>query len=108
MSDGKQRSRHGPATGNEVAENAEEDGEEQDRGKGRWETKMILFLDEDLAYLHWVTHHRTGFVLDCLRHSTKAQMVLHRATCPQIKRSESKRTHWTTGKRQKGCSLHES
>lgn len=66
---------------------------------------MILFLDEDRAYLHWVTHHRTGFVLDCLRHPTKAHLVLHRATCPEIKHSASKRTHWTTGKHQKGCSL---
>ncbi len=66
---------------------------------------MILFLDEDRAYLNWVTHHRTGFVLDCLRHPTKAHSVLHRATCPDIKHSASKRTHWTTGKHLKGCSL---
>jgi hypothetical protein len=66
---------------------------------------MILFLDDDRAYLNWATHHRTGFVLDCLRHPTKAHLVLHRATCPEIKRSESKRTHWTTGKHLKGCSL---
>jgi hypothetical protein len=66
---------------------------------------MILFLDEDRAYLNWVTHHRTGFVLDCLRHPTKTHLVLHRATCPEIKRSESKRTHWTTGKHMKGCSI---
>lgn len=66
---------------------------------------MILFLDEEKAYLNWVTHHRLGFVLDCLRHPTKAHLVLHRATCHEIKRSESKRTHWTTGKHMKGCSL---
>jgi len=66
---------------------------------------MFLFLDEDQAYLNWVLHHRTGFVLDCLRHPTKARLVIHRATCPEIKRSESKRTHWTTGKHAKGCSL---
>ena len=66
---------------------------------------MILFTDEDRAYLNWVTHHRTGFVLDCLRHPTKAHLILHRATCPAVKRSASKRTHWTTGKHMKGCSL---
>ncbi len=69
------------------------------------EDSMILFLDEERAYLNWVTHHRTGFVLDCLRHPTKAHLVLHRATCPEIKHSGSKQTHWTTGKHLKGCSL---
>lgn len=66
---------------------------------------MILFLDEDRAYLNWVTHHRTGFVLDCLRHPTKAHLKLHRATCPEIKQSGSKRTHWTTGRHMKGCAV---
>ena len=28
---------------------------------------MILFMDEDRAYLSWVTHHRKGFVLECGR-----------------------------------------
>lgn len=66
---------------------------------------MILFLDEDRAYLNWVTHHRQGFVLDCLRHLTKSHLFVHRATCPAIKHAESKRSHWTTGKHMKGCSL---
>lgn len=66
---------------------------------------MILFLDEDRAYQSWVAHHRTGFVLDSLRHPSKRHLVLHRATCPEIKQAASKRTHWTTGKHMKGCSL---
>jgi hypothetical protein len=66
---------------------------------------MILFLDEERAYLYWVAHHRSGFVLDCLRKPAKSRLVLHRATCPEIKISPSKRTHWTTGRRMKGCSL---
>lgn len=66
---------------------------------------MILFLDEERAYLNWAAHHRAGFVLDCMRHPTKAHLTLHRATCPTIKRSPSKRTHWTTGKHMKACSL---
>lgn len=66
---------------------------------------MILFLDEDRAYLNWVTHHRTGFVLDCLRQPTKAHLTLHRATCPEIKQAPTKRTHWTTGRHMKGCGL---
>ena len=64
---------------------------------------MILFLDEDRAYLHWVLHHRTGFVLDCLRHPRKTHLVLHRATCPLVKQAAAKRTHWTTGRHMKGC-----
>jgi hypothetical protein len=66
---------------------------------------VILFLDEDRAYLNWTAHHRAGFVLDCLRHPIKAHLVLHRATCPEIKHAASKRTHWTTGKHMKACSL---
>jgi len=66
---------------------------------------MIVFLNEDHAYLYWVTHHRGGFVLDCHRKPTKGRVTLHRATCPQIKHASSKRTHWTTGWKMKACSL---
>jgi len=66
---------------------------------------MIAFLNEDRAYLSWVTHHRRGFVLDCQRKPTKKHVTLHRATCPQIKQAASKRTHWTTGRKMKACSL---
>ena len=66
---------------------------------------MILFLDEERAYLYWVAHHRAGFVLDCSRKPTKSRLVLHQATCPEIKTSASKRTHWTTGRHMKACAL---
>ncbi|HWA96854.1 MAG TPA: hypothetical protein VG713_00105 [Pirellulales bacterium] len=66
---------------------------------------MILFLDEDRAYLNWVTHHRGGFVLDCSRHPAKAHLVLHRARCAEVKQAANKRTHWTTGKHMKGCAI---
>jgi len=66
---------------------------------------MILFLDEERAYLYWVAHHRAGFVLDCFRKPTKGRLVLHQATCPEIKTSASKRTHWTTGRHMKACSI---
>ncbi len=66
---------------------------------------MILFLDEDRAYLNWVTHHRRGFVLDCHRKPTKRHLMLHRTTCPDIKHSATKATHWTTGQHMKACSL---
>ncbi len=67
---------------------------------------MILFLDEDRAYLYWVTHHRNGFVLDCNRKPTKHHLMHHRAICPDIKHSATKTTHWTTGHRMKACSLN--
>ncbi|HWB14234.1 MAG TPA: hypothetical protein VG826_33715 [Pirellulales bacterium] len=66
---------------------------------------MIVFLDEERAYLYWVTHHRAGYVLDCFRKPTKNRLMLHRATCPQIKMCRGKRTHWTTGRHAKACSL---
>lgn len=68
---------------------------------------MIIFLDEELAYLSWVTHHRAGFVLDCLRPPSKGRRTLHRAVCPEIKTSSKKRTHWTTGRHMKACAMDE-
>ncbi len=66
---------------------------------------MILFMDEERAYLSWVTHHRSGFVLDCSRKPSKHHLTLHRATCPSVKHSATKKTHWTTGQHMKACSL---
>jgi hypothetical protein len=66
---------------------------------------MLLFLDEDRSYLNWISHHREGYVLDCLRQPTPRHLVLHRATCSDIRIAKSKRTHWTTGRHMKGCSL---
>ena len=66
---------------------------------------MILYLDEDRAYLSWVTHHRNGFVLECNRKPAKHHLMLHQATCPKVKHSATKRTHWTTGHHMKACSL---
>lgn len=66
---------------------------------------MILFLNEERAYLNWVTHHRQGYVLDCTRKPTTRHLTLHRATCSQVKKAEARRTHWTTGSHMKGCSL---
>lgn len=66
---------------------------------------MIIYLDEDNSYLSWVRHHRDGFVLEWLRKPTRRCAVLHRATCSKIRDSKSKKTHWTTGRRLKACSL---
>lgn len=66
---------------------------------------MIVFLNEDRAYLSWVTHHRAGFVIDGRHRPRMSRLVLHRATCPAIKSAASRRVHWTTGSKLKACSL---
>jgi hypothetical protein len=37
---------------------------------------MILFIDEDRAYLSWVTHHRNGFVLECAPKPSNRHLML--------------------------------
>ena len=66
---------------------------------------MVIFINEDRAYFSWLTHHRHGFVMEMLRKPTRKQPVVHRATCGKIKSSKSKKTHWTTGRHIKACSL---
>jgi hypothetical protein len=65
---------------------------------------MILYLNEDRAYLSWVAHHRGGYVLDCSRQPRAGHVVLHRSTCAKIKHAEAKKSHWTTGRHMKACS----
>jgi hypothetical protein len=67
---------------------------------------MLLYLHEDRPYLHGVAHHRDGFVLDCGRPPHVGHGTLHRAVCPVIKQSKTKKTHWTTGRHMKACSLN--
>lgn len=66
---------------------------------------MIVFLDEETAYFSWVTHHREGFVLDALRRPTHKRPTLHRATCGEVRTASGKRSHWTTARHLKACSL---
>jgi hypothetical protein len=66
---------------------------------------MIIYVNEDAAYLSWLSRHRGGFVVDGLRRPTRKRATLHRAGCDLIKKSKSKATHWTTGRRFKACSL---
>jgi DNA-binding transcriptional ArsR family regulator len=65
---------------------------------------MIVYYNEDAAYLSWLSRHRQGFVLDALRKPTKKRPTAHRASCPAIKKSHSRTTHWTTGRHLKACS----
>jgi hypothetical protein len=67
---------------------------------------MIIFLNDDRAYLYWVTHHRQGFVLDGRRKPKLSHLLVHRATCREIKSASSPRHHWTTGAKAKACSLN--
>jgi hypothetical protein len=66
---------------------------------------MIIFVDDDQAYLYWVTHHRHGFVLDGKRKPKLGHLVMHRATCQEIKSRASRHLHWTTGNNFKACCL---
>ena len=69
---------------------------------------MILYLDEDAAYLAWLAHHHAGFVVDWLRKPSRRRPTLHRASCPKMRLAKSRKTHWTTGRRLKACSLDQA
>jgi hypothetical protein len=64
---------------------------------------MIIFLNDDRAYLSWVTHHRGGFVLDGRRRPRLTHLLIHRATCAEVKQSADRRSHLTTAGRLKAC-----
>jgi hypothetical protein len=66
---------------------------------------MIIFLDEDRAYLYWVTHHRKGYVLEGRRKPRIGHLLLHRAVCREIRSGPRRGTHWTTGGKLKACCL---
>jgi hypothetical protein len=66
---------------------------------------MIIFLDEDKAYRYWVTHHRSGFVLCGRGRHQPHSLILHRATCDEI-RTASARSHLTSGSQWKACALN--
>ena len=66
---------------------------------------VIFLLGEDRAYLSWLAHHRNGFVIDWLRKPTRKKPKVHRASCAEIKSSPTQKTHWTTGRQLKVCSL---
>lgn len=64
---------------------------------------MIIFIDEERAYLNWVTHHRRAFVMDARHRPKLSHLTLHRASCPEIKARSSRASHWTTKGRLKAC-----
>ncbi len=64
---------------------------------------MLIIINDDAAYVSWITRHRQGFVVDSLRKPKKNHLVLHRATCSVIK--PHKRARLTTGAHIKLCCL---
>jgi hypothetical protein len=67
---------------------------------------MQIFIQDDRSYQHWVTHHRRGFVIDGRRRSGWRDLMLHRATCPQVRSRADRRTHWTMAGKFKACALN--
>jgi hypothetical protein len=70
----------------------------------RGAAQVIIILNDDPVYVSWLRRHRSGFVLDTRRKATARNTMLHRASCAQIRKPTTKRTHWTTGGRMKACS----
>lgn len=66
---------------------------------------MVIYLDEENAYIAWITRHRDGFVLDGMRSPSRRRYVLHRTTCETVRASKTKATHWTTGRHFKACAM---
>ena len=64
---------------------------------------MLIIINDDSAYLSWISRHRHGFVVDCKRKLEKNHLTMHRANCLRIK--PHKRARLTTGARIKICAL---
>jgi len=55
---------------------------------------LELFVNDDNAYLQWLTRNPTGFVMNSYLHPSPDYLILHRAACGTI--STPTRTNWTT------------
>lgn len=64
---------------------------------------MLIIINDDAAYVSWLTHHRQGYVVDARRQPGRGHAVLHRANCSVIK--PHKRARLTAGAHLKACSL---
>ncbi len=64
---------------------------------------MLIIINDDPAYVSWLSRHRQGFVIDFQSKPKKNHLILHRATCSIIK--PHKRARLTTGAHIKACSL---
>jgi hypothetical protein len=64
---------------------------------------MLIIINDDPAYVSWLSRHRQGYVVDSKRKPAKNYLILHRATCSVIK--PHKRARLTSGAHLKACSL---
>ncbi len=60
------------------------------------------FIDNDSAYLEWVSANPNGFVVNCNRNPVPTYLILHRSSCNHI--SSDARSNWTTTDYIKICS----
>jgi len=65
---------------------------------------MDIFVDKEEPYLAWVSSNPDGYVLNCHRSPDASYLMLHQATCGQIR--SPKRTNYTTGQYMKACALY--
>jgi hypothetical protein len=63
---------------------------------------MIIFINEDEAYLRWIDQSPTGFVVSANRVPKASYLILHRSTCAHVATDE--RANWTTNAYIKICS----
>ena len=66
--------------------------------------KLDIFINNDKAYLDWLTQNPEGLVVNSYLHPSPDYLVLHRANCWTI--STAARTNWTTTGFIKVCSLY--
>jgi hypothetical protein len=64
---------------------------------------MLIIINDDPAYVSWISRHRQGFVVDSKARPEKNHLILHRATCSIIK--PHKRARLTTQAHIKACAL---
>jgi len=56
--------------------------------------ELGIFVNDDKAYLQWLTQNPTGLVVNSYLHPSPDYLILHRANCGTI--STAARTNWTT------------
>ena len=63
---------------------------------------MIIFINEDDAYLRWIEENPNGFVVNANNPPRSDYLILHKSTCRTI--SSDHTSNWTTNQYLKVCS----
>jgi hypothetical protein len=63
-----------------------------------------VFIDDDDSFLRWLDTYPHGYVLNTYRNPTAGYVKLHRATCSQLRRHDTRQKQQTRDYR-KVCSL---